>query len=246
MRFVGLLSAPSANHSNDLNYGRSAAFCSFCLPLECHCQCYGGAADLRRVREFTATDYSSATAVFPIDCSAVTFIIVRGPILSVAGPPVCVAAVLNAVSFSVRSSVVPEHCFWNRLGCCGPRYAVESRIARTLPRNVRYQNSSIFCGCRVVLTLCSCPRDLWVFFVLAKLGFEEAETIRLMHIADTGALYDKFRDTLIACFGQFEFENTYRATHQRLRQSGFDLVIAYVARTTDFCSHAYAECATES
>ena len=41
MRFFGLLPAQSADHSSDLNFGRSATFRLFFLPLDRHA---GGAA----------------------------------------------------------------------------------------------------------------------------------------------------------------------------------------------------------
>ena len=96
------------------------------------------------------------------------------------------------------------------------------------------------------LTLCSRPRDRWGFFVLAWLGSEEAEKVRRSHVADTVALYEKFRDGLIGLFGRFEFEGAYRATLRGLLQSGSESVAAHAARTTDLCSHAYAEVSTEA
>ena len=96
------------------------------------------------------------------------------------------------------------------------------------------------------LTLCSRHRDRWGFFVLAWRGSEEAEKVRQSHVADTVASYKKFRDGLIALFGRFEFEGAYRATLRGLRQSGSESVAAYAARTTDLCSHAYAEFSTKA
>ena len=96
------------------------------------------------------------------------------------------------------------------------------------------------------LTLCSRPRDRWGFFVLAWLGSQEAEKVRRSHIADFVASYEKCREGLIALFGRFEFEGAYRATLQNLRQSGSESMAAYGARTTDLCSHAYAEFSTEA
>ena len=89
----------------------------------------------------------------------------------------------------------------------------------------------------LILTLCSRSRDRWGFFVLVWLGFENAEKVRRAHVSDTVASYDKFRDGLIALFGRFEFEGAYRATLRGLRQSGFESVAAYAARTTDLCMH---------
>ena len=96
------------------------------------------------------------------------------------------------------------------------------------------------------LTLCSRPRDRWGFFVLAWLGSEEAEKVRRSHVADTVASYENFRNGLIALFGRFEFECAYRATLRGLRKSRSESVAAYAARTTNLCSHAYAEFSTEA
>ena len=96
------------------------------------------------------------------------------------------------------------------------------------------------------LRLCSRSRHRWGFFVLAWLGSEEADKVRRSHVVDTVASYEKFRDGLIALFGRFEFEGAYRATLRGLRQSGSESVAAYAARTTDLCSHAYAEFSTEA
>ena len=96
------------------------------------------------------------------------------------------------------------------------------------------------------LTLCNRPRDRWGFFVHACLGSEEAEKVRRSHVADTVGSYEKFREKLIALFGRVEFENAYRATLRGIRQSGFESVAAYAARTSDLCSRAYAESSTEA
>ena len=105
---------------------------------------------------------------------------------------------------------------------------------------------AILANAELFLTRCSRPRDLWVFFVFAWLGSEEAEKVRRLHVADTVASYKNFRDRLIALFGRFEFEGAYRATLRGLRQSGSESVAAYAARTTDLCSHAYAEFSPEA
>ena len=70
--------------------------------------------------------------------------------------------------------------------------------------------------------------------------------MRRSHFADFVASYEKFRDGLIALFGRFEFEGAYRATLRGLRQYGPKSVAAYAARTSDLCSHAYAEFSTET
>ena len=51
---------------------------------------------------------------------------------------------------------------------------------------------------------------------------------------------------LITIFGRFEFEGAFRAQLRSLRQSGAESVTAYAARTTDLCSRAYTEFATEA
>ena len=96
------------------------------------------------------------------------------------------------------------------------------------------------------LTLCSRPRDQWLYFVLAWLRSDETEEARRSHVVDSVASYEKFRERLIALFGRFEFENAYGATLRGLRQSRSESVAAYAVRTTDPCSHAYAEYLTEA
>lgn len=66
------------------------------------------------------------------------------------------------------------------------------------------------------------------------------------HIADSVGYYDKFREGRTTIFGRFEFEGAFRAQLRSMRQSGADSVTAYAARTTDLCSRAYAEFATEA
>ena len=99
---------------------------------------------------------------------------------------------------------------------------------------------------KLFLTHCSRPRDRWGFFVPIWLGSEEADNVRRSHVADTVALNEKFRDGLIALFGRFGFDGAYRASLRGFRQSGSESVAAYAARTTDLCSHAYAEFSTEA
>ena len=85
-----------------------------------------------------------------------------------------------------------------------------------------------------------------VFSVLAWLRFEEAEKVRRSHVANTVASYKKFRDGLISLFGRFELEGAYCATLRGLCQSGSESMAAYAARTTNLCSHAYAEFSTKA
>ena len=95
------------------------------------------------------------------------------------------------------------------------------------------------------LTLCNRPHDRWGYFVLAWLGSEEAEKVRRSHTVDKIAEYSTFREGLILLFGRFEFEGAYRASLRSLRQSGAESIAAYAARTTDLCSRAYPNFATE-
>ena len=81
---------------------------------------------------------------------------------------------------------------------------------------------------------------------LSWLGSEEAEKVRRSHVADSVADYEKFREGLTTIFGRFEFEGAFRAQLRSLKQSGAESVTAYAARTTDLCSRAYAEFATEA
>ena len=96
------------------------------------------------------------------------------------------------------------------------------------------------------MTLCNRPRSRWAYFVLSWLGSEEAEKVRRSHVADSVADYEKFREGLNTIFGRFEFEGAFRAQLRSLKQSGAETVTAYAARTTDLCSRAYAEFATEA
>ena len=105
---------------------------------------------------------------------------------------------------------------------------------------------SFLADAELFLTLCNRPRSRWAYFVLSWLGSEEAEKVRRSHVADSVADYEKFRDGLTTIFGRFEFEGAFRAQLRSLRQSGAETVTAYAARTTDLCSRAYAEFATEA
>ena len=105
---------------------------------------------------------------------------------------------------------------------------------------------SFLADAELFLTLCNRPRSRWAYFVLSWLGSEEAEKVRRSHIADSIADYEKFRDGITTIFGRFEFEGAFRAQLRSLRQSGAESVTAYAARTTDLCSRAYAEFATEA
>ena len=93
--------------------------------------------------------------------------------------------------------------------------------------------------------MCDRPRDHWGLFILSWLGSEEAEKVRRSHVVDPVAKYDTFRDGLIALFGRFEFEASYRASLRNLRQAGAESIATYAARTTDMCSRAYANFSTE-
>ena len=105
---------------------------------------------------------------------------------------------------------------------------------------------SFLADAELFLTLCNRPRSRWAYFVLSWLGSEEAEKVRRSHVADSVADYEKFREGLTTIFGRFEFEGAFRAQLRSLRQSGAESVTAYAARTTDLCSRAYAEFATEA
>ena len=106
--------------------------------------------------------------------------------------------------------------------------------------------SAFLADAELFLTHCSRPQDRWNLFVLAWLGSENAEKVPRSHVADTVASCEKFQDGLIELFGRCEFKGSYRATLRGFRQSGFESVAAYAARTTDLCSHAYAEFSTEA
>ena len=105
---------------------------------------------------------------------------------------------------------------------------------------------SFLADAELFLTLCNRPRSRWAYFVLSWLGSEEAEKVRRSHVADSVADYSRFRDGLITIFGRFEFEGAFRAQLRSLRQPGAETVNAFAARTTDLCSRAYAEFATEA
>ena len=105
---------------------------------------------------------------------------------------------------------------------------------------------SFLADAELFLTLCNRPRSRWAYFVLSWLGSEEAEKVRRSHVADSVADYEKFREGLTTIFGRFEFEGAFRAQLRSLKQSGAESVTAYAARTTDLCSRAYAEFATEA
>jgi hypothetical protein len=121
--------------------------------------------------------------------------------------------------------------------------------AASRPRYIESSNvkiRSFLADAELFLTLCNRPRNRWAYFVLSWLGSEEAEKVRRSHVADSVADYDKFRAGLTTIFGRFEFEGAFRAHLRSLRQSGAETVTAYAARTTDLCSRAYAEFATEA
>ena len=77
------------------------------------------------------------------------------------------------------------------------------------------------------------------------LSSKEAEKVLRLHVVDSVAAFDAFCDCLIALFGRFEFEASYRATIRNLRQSGSESLAAYAARKPDLCSRAYANFSTE-
>jgi hypothetical protein len=105
---------------------------------------------------------------------------------------------------------------------------------------------SFLADAELFLTLCNRPRSRWAYFVLSWLGSEEAEKVRRSHVVDSVADYSKFRDGLTTIFGRFEFEGAFRAQLRSLRQPGAETVTAFAARTTDLCSRAYVEFATET
>ena len=104
---------------------------------------------------------------------------------------------------------------------------------------------SFLADAELFVTLCDRPCDRWGFFVLSWLGSEEAKKVRRSHVVDSFAKYDTFRDGLIALFGRFEFEASYRASRRNLRQAGAESIAAYAARTTDMCSRAFTNFSTE-
>ena len=105
---------------------------------------------------------------------------------------------------------------------------------------------SFLADAELFLTLCNRPRSRWAYFVLSWLGSEEAEKVRRSHVADSVADYEKFREGVTTLFGRFEFEGAFRAQLRTLKQSGSESAAAYAARTTDLCSRAYAEFATDA
>ena len=81
---------------------------------------------------------------------------------------------------------------------------------------------------------------------MASLGAEEAEKVRRSHLADTIADYAKFKSSVEALFGKFEFEGSFRAQLRTHAQAGAETIAAYAARTTDVCSKAYPAFATKT
>ena len=96
------------------------------------------------------------------------------------------------------------------------------------------------------LELCGRPRDRWGIFVLQWLGIDEGDKVRRSHLAEKVHDYAAFKEGLITLFGRFEFEDSYRAALRSLRQSGSESVSAFAARTSDLCSRAYPDFATEA
>ena len=208
-------------------------------------RCYCIAAAPLRVRESSTSVLSSPVTVSLVSAPADAVITVRARILPVTRSPVCVAAVFDAVDAAIYFSIVFECRCWNRLGRHGSSDSVKRRIKRfTETSGIKIR--AFLADAELFLTLCSRPRDCWGFFVIAWLGSEEAEKIRRLHVADTVASYEKFRDGLITLLGRFEFKGAYRSTLRYLRQSGSESVAAYAALTTDLCSHAYAEFSTKA
>ena len=78
------------------------------------------------------------------------------------------------------------------------------------------------------------------------LGAKEAEKVRLSHLADTIADYQKFMSAVEALFGKLEFEGSFRAQLRTHSQSGAESIVAYAARTTDIWSKAYPAFGTET
>ena len=67
-----------------------------------------------------------------------------------------------------------------------------------------------------------------------------------MHVADDIAEYDTFCAKMIALLSRFKFESAYCVTLRNLRQASAEFVTAHAARTTDFCTHVYANYFTDN
>ena len=81
---------------------------------------------------------------------------------------------------------------------------------------------------------------------MASLNAKNAEIVWRSHLANAIADYAKFKSSVEALFGKFEFERSFRAQLRTQAQSGAEVIAAYASRKTDICSKAYPEFATKT
>ena len=214
MRYCGLLPVPSASHSRESDWNRRDASRPFFLPPDRHAG-------------FVATALPPPHAGFPslppppIPQTLPSHSLVPSPMPSLPFAHESYPS-LDPPSVSLpcsMPSMLPYTSQSYPISVTGISWDATDRetLLKAASRQRFTETSGIkirafLADAELLLTLCSCPRDRWDFFVLAWLGSEKADKVRRSHVADTVALIEKFRDGLIALFERFEFEGAYRAT----------------------------------